>query len=249
MPHDRLRRRRSACKLARLAGLLAMAGLVMTSPSALSAHAQHDPQQLIVEVRLSAPQHDLAFDRRDDRSYTVSTGGAGSRDSRGGASNSQVLETMASVQSFRVRAGEACRVDLPSVQTLQFHVPAPGASAAKPAATAGASGAGAAGVAPSVAGVVAFESVSAFAVRFSVSGNTVTARLQALQLGGVSAPMIGGNAARTPLVLHGTVGAWMALGDTDVLPAWGLTPTADAPTPAQVWVRVRPDPGEAQAPR
>lgn len=236
----------------RLAAALAlgtgMAACLAAGPGARSGapSAARDPQHLIVEVSTRAPDSPPSFERRADRSYVVSTGGAGSRDDSAGSSNGRLLETATPDRLVRVRAGEALRVDLPGVQSLQFHVPVPSGVAPKAAgstanATAG-TGAGPAG--SSVSGDVYFEAVTAFAARFAIAGGHVLITLQPLQVGGVSAPRLttGADSRPEPIVLKGAIGAWIALGDTQLPPARSLTPTAEPPSPASVWVRVRPDP-------
>jgi len=227
------------------------------------------PRHLLVQVRDTAPAGAAGFYRGSDGGYTVSTGGGGARDDRASApasDNATTLSTRASVRDVRVLEGERVRVDLPSVQSLQFHVPvtghgatatggagtaAKGSAGAPPPASSPATGAGSA-AGPAASAVVFFEAVSAFTARFWLAGSRVRVELVPLQAGGVAAPYLvgdpgSGGGRSGPLTVLGRVGEWIALGDTD-LPAGGksLTPTADAPTAPTVWVRVVPDPGALQ---
>jgi hypothetical protein len=221
-------------------------------PDAAAPRGAHEARTLLVEVRDAAPGGHPSFDRAADRSYTVSTGGAGDRDEGpGAASNGYVAGAGSGHWSVRAREGERLRVDLPSVQSLQFHVGARPAGAAQGSASKG--GAGAVlpsggvpvGTAPSpgssVAGVVYFEAVSAFAASFRLQGAKVFVELAPLQAGGVEAPWVAqGPRAPGPLVLEGRVGEWFSLGDTEVAPSRGLSPIAEPPAPAPFWVRVTP---------
>ena len=218
------------------------------------------PQRLLIRVRDSAPGARPNFMHERDRSYTVSTGAGEDRDERVGTAatnNATVVSTSTSVRLLRVLEGEAVRVDLPSLQTLQFHVPlgnraasthASGGAAASstPGATSGAAGASAAGTAGgSASGVVYFEAVSAFAARFALVGsNGVRIELEPLQAGGVAAPFAvapGGQSVRA-VTLLGRVGEWIALGDNDLVTSGkSLTATAQPPSQPTVWVRVEPD--------
>jgi len=223
-----------------------------------AAETAHAPRRLLIQVRDTPPRDTPAFHRQRDGSYTVSTGGGGDRDDRvgaGAADNATVVSTTASVRLVRVLEGESVRVDLPSVQSLQFHVPmaagaapAPGPASHAPAATgAAATAAGAANgnrAGPAVSGVVFFEAVSAFAARFALVGNSVRIDLVPLRAGGVAAPYAvaagGEGAGRVTLV--GRVGEWIALGDTELASSGkSLTVTAEPPSQPSVWVRVDPD--------
>ena len=223
-------------------------------------------RRLLVEVRDTPPQRAGGIRHGADGSYSVSTG-AGDTDERANADdNSTTLSTGNSVRRLHIAEGERVRVDLPSVQSLQFHVPVPGGAtgkaSGKPAATAGAGGAGgvsgaasasgstgsanAAGSAPSVSGVVTFSAVSAFAARFALAGSTVLVELTPLQVGTVSAPYAAAGAAPAKVIVQGRVGQWISLGDTELSnPRTSLNTTPEPITPGSVWVRVQLDPTEA----
>jgi len=230
--------------------LFPCAVLLLSLTRDAAAQAAPQPRNLLVRVRDTAPGTRPNFLHERDRSYTVSTGSGADRDERedAGAGNATVLSTSNSVRLVRVREGEPVRVDLPSVQTLQFHVPlgkagASSRSAAAPGATAGKAPIGALGSAAS--GVVYFEAVSAFAARFALAGGNVRIELVPLQAGGIAAPFVagpGGESARA-IRLFGKVGEWIALGDVDLVPSGkSLSVTAEPPSPPSVWVRVDPDP-------
>lgn len=220
-------------------------------------------RRLLVEVRDTPPQRAGGIRHGADGSYSVSTG-AGDTDERANADdNSTTLSTGNSVRRLHIAEGERVRVDLPSVQSLQFHVPVPGGAtgkaSGKPAATAGAGGvsgaasasgstgsANAAGSAPSVSGVVTFSAVSAFAARFALAGSTVLVELTPLQVGTVSAPYAAAGAAPAKVIVQGRVGQWISLGDTELSnPRTSLNTTPEPITPGSVWVRVQLDPTEA----
>lgn len=230
------------------------------------------PRHLLVQVRDTPPLGHAAVRHGADGSYTVSTGGSGERDERGAQApdNGTTLSTGNSVRRVHIVEGQRVRVDLPAVQSLQFHVPLPAAGNGKRAAgaSAGAASAGtttgtntgttatasgtttgaAASAAPSVSGVVYFDSVAAFAARFALSGSTVRIELQPLRSGTVAAPYAAaaGDGADRPVVVVGRVGEWIALGDTDLQdPGATLNVTAEPPRPASVWVRVDPEAAEA----
>ena len=236
------------------------------------------PQPLIVEVRDSAPAQAPASGRGADGSYSVSTNSAA--DDSDSSGNGTTLATQSSLRRVHVVEGERIRVDLPAVQSLQFHVPLPSgktASAATPtmggartassavgkaagaasgtgtgsgaasgaAATGGSSsatagGSTAAAAAPGASGVVYFEGIAAFAARFFLSGDGVRIELVPLRSGSVEAPYVpaaAGPAGR--IVAYAPLGAWVPLGDSDLqAPGKSLNLTADAPSPAAVWVRV-----------
>ena len=214
--------------------------------------AQAGPQArvLLVRVRDTAPGVSPNFLHERDRSYTVSTGTGGDQDERpdAGASNATVLSTSNSVRLVRVPEGEPIRVDLPSVQTLQFHVPLGKTAAASRAASApGAPGSkapsGATG--PAASAVVYFEAVSAFAARFWLVGSNVRIELVPLLTGGVAAPFVAGSGGETPraVTLLGRVGEWIALGDVNLVSTGkSLSLTAEPPSQPSVWVRVEPEP-------
>lgn len=222
-----------------------------------------EPRRLLVQLRDTPPNDRPSFNRGSDRSYTVSTGGSGDRDDAlppGVPDNGSVVSTSNSTRQLRVGAGERVRVDLPVVQSLQFHVAAGGApdkvfAPGTKGPNAGPSGAvtpgGAEGGDPvrgrvrvPASGVVYFEAVSAFAARFAISGSRVWIELVPLRAGSVQAPAVPGEAGA--IVIQGAVGEWIALGDADVaLGAKSLQPIASAPAPACLWVRVYPDGGPA----
>jgi len=231
---------------------------------ACAAEAARAPRHLLIRVRDTPPRGAPAYHWERDGSYTVSTGGGGDRDDRasaGGADNSAVVSTTTSVRVVRVLEGESVRVDLPSVQSLQFHAPVSAGTATTPAAAGRAGSAPAAsgaapgtsapasskGVAPTVSGVVFFEAVSAFAARFALVGNSVRIQLVPLRTGGVAAPfaVAGGGEGYGSVTLVGRVGEWIALGDTELLSSGkSLSVTAEPPSQPSIWVRVEPDPAD-----
>ncbi|SPJ16728.1 exported hypothetical protein [Burkholderiales bacterium] len=237
--------------------------LLSTTHAGPAAEAVYTPRHLLVRVRDTPPHGAAAFHRERDGSYTVSTGGGGDRDDlapAGAANNATIVSTTGSVRLVRVLEGERVRVDLPSVQSLQFHVPIAGGGAGTPrpaapggrtpsaGATPGAAGGSAArsGSGPAASGVVFFEAVTAFVARFALAPPGVRIELEPLRAGSVAAPYGGTGTDPPPAVtLLGRVGEWIALGDSDVQ-AYGksLNATAEPATPASVWVRVDPDPGD-----
>ncbi len=229
------------------AALLGACGLIAFG----AVHAQ-GTQRLRVQVSDAPPSESTGFVHGADNSYTVSTGGSGVEDRTRGAvhANGTTVATGSSQRELHLREGEPVQVDLPSVQALQFHLPAiaPGAASAAPGAMAGgpaaaSAKAGASGANAGVSGVVTFAAVSAFTARFSLAGGSVRIDLTPLGAGGVSAPWSGVGAPH-PLTLVGRVGEWIALGDPDLSPTAGrLTPSADAPAASPVWVRVYPEGG------
>jgi hypothetical protein len=219
------------------------------------------PRHLLVQVRDTPPQGPASVRHGADGSYAVSTGGGGERDERGAQApdNGSTLSTTNSVRRVHILEGERVRLDLPAVQSLQFHVPLPagaggaprgaaagGSTAGGSAAAAGGAG-GTPGAGPSASGVVYFDAVSAFAARFALAGSTVLIELTPLRAGTVAAPYAAaGGAPDRPVTVSGRVGTWIPLGDTDLQdPARNLSATAEPPRPASVWVRVDP---EAAAP-
>ncbi len=227
-------------------------GLLIGGANAQSGSVPPDkkPRPLLIQVRDAPPTGRPSFHRGADRSYTVSTGGGGDRDDQQaeGVGNAVTLGAGSLVRQIHVLEGERVRVDLPSVQSLQFHAPARLPSAGKSASAAGAApgkaNVGHAGSAypPSASGVVYFEGVSAFAARFGLQGLRVWIELTPLRAGSVAAPVAEGSFGPVgPIILQGRVGEWIALGDTDVLTsAKGLSATAEPVAPAAVWVRIYP---------
>lgn len=205
------------------------------------------PQRLLVQVRDTPPGGAAAIRHGADGSYSVSTGG-GDRDDRADATdNSTTLSTQGSVRRVHVRAGERVRVDLPGLQSLQFHVPvgaAGGPKAAAGSAPATPAAASPGGAAPSISGVVTFEAVTAFAARFTIDGTTVRIELAPLHVDSVAAPYaVAGSGGERAVTLTGRVGQWIALGDTELSPPATRLDEAAAPLrPASVWVRVDPEP-------
>jgi hypothetical protein len=211
----------------------------------------------ILQVRDTPPDGRASFARGADRSYSVSTGGAGERDDSGAAGNGYAIGAGNIQRQMRVREGERLRVDLPAVQSLQFHVPpgppsaaGAGAGAARAAAATGRApstgaappAANAPGTGPGASAVVYFDSVAAFAASLHVSGTRVHIDLVPLRVGGVEAPLIGGaNPNKAPVAAEGRLGEWIALGDAELPPVRSLSPTPEPPSPASVWVRVLPD--------
>jgi len=218
-----------------------------------AAEPVHAPRHLLIRVRDTPPGGGSpAFHRERDGSYTVSTGGGGDRDDRpaAGAGNGAVVSTTENVRLVRVLEGESVRVDLPAVQSLQFHVPAGAGTASagrgtvSPGAAASASGKAAT---PAVSGVIYFDAVSAFAARFALVGNSVRIELVPLQSGSVAAPfaVAGGGEGPGRVLLVGRVGEWIALGDTELLSSGkSLSVTAEPASQPSVWVRVEPDPAD-----
>lgn len=214
--------------------------------------------RLAVHVRDAAPDSRPSFHRGRDNSYTVSTGGGGDRDDRldERPDNGYVVGVHGAERVVHLAEGEAVRVDLPGLQSIQFHLPLsaasahgpgaaakPAASSAAPVSATGSSAAGAAGSAgesaPSAAGVVYFDSVRACVARFYLDGAKVEIRLKPLRGGTLGAPHApAGPADAAEVRLHGALGAWIALGDDEVAPAKSLNATALPATPASVWVRV-----------
>lgn len=223
------------------------AALLLGFVPAHAGQAGQGPRSLLVRVRDTAPGATPNFLRERDGSYTVSTGQGGDRDLRAGAAaadNSTLLSTSSSVRVLRVREGEPVRVDLPQVQTLQFHVPT-GKSTA-PSQSARASGAARA-LTPSAAGVVFFEAVASFSARFALMGDSVRIELVPMQAGGVAAPfaVAGGAESVRAVTLVGRAGEWIALGDSDLVTSGqSLSVTAELPSQPTVWVRVDPDAAE-----
>lgn len=248
-----------------LAALIApaLAGALALWAPAHAAAAPAAPRALLVQVRDTPPSAGASFRRGQDNSYTVSTGGTGaSEDARPnpGPDNSTTVSTGNARRVLRLLEGERVRVDLPAVESLQFHVPLgargaagrPGSAgtAVLPAASSGGSadassadgaGASAAGAGPGATGVLTFASVAAFSARFYLQGERVRVELTPLRAGGVAAPLVGGTDAPRPVTVMGTVGAWFALGDPDLAsPARQLTPGAAPAGASGVWVRVLP---------
>ena len=221
---------------------------------ALSAVASPDPapQRLLVQVRDTPPQGAGAIRHGADGSYSVSTGGGDGDERADATGNATTLSTRGSVRRVHVRAGERVRVDLPGLQSLQFHVPLGTAGGPKPAAgsTAGAAAAstgatpGGPASAPAVSGVVTFEAITAFAARFWLDGSSVRIELAPLRLDAVAAPYaVAGTTGERAVTLQGRVGQWIALGDTELSPpARRLDEGPEPVRPASVWVRVVPEP-------
>ncbi|HYA65959.1 MAG TPA: hypothetical protein VEE84_04685 [Burkholderiaceae bacterium] len=241
--------------------VLGSAAILLGSNPTNAQNLGRAPHQLLIRVRNTAPGTNPNFLHERDGSYTVSTGAGEDRDERSRApNNAQVVSTSASVRLVRVREGEPVRVDLPSVQTLQFHVP-PGKSFAQPRATVppggpsqatagttpGASNSRPVGPpsTPATSAVVYFEAVSAFAARFALVGNGgIRIDLVPMQAGEVAAPYAvapGGEGVRAAVVF-GRVGEWIALGDMELVSSGkSLNVTAEPPSQPSVWVRVEPD--------
>ena len=216
-----------------------------------AAQAAPQPRNLLVQVRDTAPGARPNFLHERDRSYTVSTGSGADRDERegAGANNATVLSTSNSVRLVRVREGEPVRVDLPTVQTLQFHVPLGKSATSSGAASTPGNGVAKVPIgasAPAASGVVYFEAISAFAARFALLGSNVRIELMPLQAGAVAAPFVAapGGASPRAVTLIGRMGEWIALGDVDLVSTGKtLTVTAEPPSQPTVWVRVVADPG------
>jgi hypothetical protein len=219
-----------------------------------------EPRHLLVQVRDTAPLGPAAIRHGADGSYAVSTGGGGERDERGARApdNAVTLSTSSRVRRVHILEGQRVRLDLPAVQSLQFHVPIPGAGAGKGGGAGVGSGSTAAGTAggtgaASASGVVYFEAVSGFAARFAVAGSAVTIELTPLRAGTVAPPPYSASAAASAadapdrvVTVAGRLGEWIALGDTDLQdPGRNLNATAEPTSPASVWVRVDPEAADA----
>ena len=220
--------------------------------TALPAAPDAGPRPLRVQVRDSAPGETGSVRRGADGSTTVSTAGDGHATAAGPADNGTTLSTGSVLRELVVLEGEPVRVDLPAVQSLQFHVPMVRPGGPPAGAPPGTPPGPAAGTPAGAAGVLYFEAVAAFSARFSISGNQAQVTLVPLRTGSVAAPWIDGagntGAAGTrPVVLAGRIGDWISLGDSN-LPRGGRTlmPTAEPPLPAAVWVRVLPAAAAAQ---
>ena len=242
--------------------LLGLLGSSLAAPPAPAAAVPADPpppRVLLVQVREHSADALGAARRGADNSYTVSTQGGGDRDTRATADdNGSTVSTGGGVHVLRVLEGERLRVDLPAVQSLQFHVPAAslpgnasrtaatGAPGSRGAGAGSAGGAAAAAAGSAVSGVVYFEAVAAFSVRFALDGARVRIELQPLQAGRVAAPLVlpsgATDPAPVPMLISGRVGEWIALGDTALAGgARSLLPIAQAPSAPGVWVRVEPE--------
>jgi hypothetical protein len=229
--------------------------MLLTAAGAAAAADPPPPRRLIVDVRDTPPQRAAAIRYGADGSYSVSSGG-GDRDDRAHSAvnaddsavdNSTTVSTGNAVRRVHITQGERVRVDLPSVQSLQFHLPVPGVAAGRTAAgAAGPNGtASAAAATPAVSGVVTFAAVSAFTARFSLAGSTVRVELTPLQSGTVSAPYAAAGAPAATVTVQGRVGQWIALGDTELSNSGAtLNATPDPIQPASVWVRVQPEPAD-----
>jgi hypothetical protein len=233
-----------------LGSSLCVAGLSAKAPSSAAQAARVGKQapavqRLLVLVRETPPTGRPSFHRGADRSFTVSTGGSGDRDDsqvQVGGDNGVTLGAGNAIRQVHLREGERVRLELPALQSLQFHL-AGRAGAASNAAPTGVAGGNAS--APSASGLVYFEAVSAFTARFALHGSAVRVELVPLRSGSVAAPWIdasGVSGGSGPIVLQGRVGEWIALGDS-ALAASGksLNATAESPRPAALWVRVFPE--------
>jgi len=206
-----------------------------------------EPRHLLIDVRDTPPSRDAPSGRGADGSFSVSTGDSPDAGDRAG--NGTTLATNSTLRHVRVTEGERIRVDLPSVQSLQFHVPiAPGRGTAS---APGVTSAGGAAAGAGASGVVYFEGVSAFAARFFVDGKRVTVELIPLRLGSIEAPFVPvTNGPSGSVLTGGLLGQWLPLGDAGgQAPGRALTETADAPSPASVWVRVSLDTDQEPAGR
>ncbi len=224
-------------------GLLLM---LMALPAPAAAPAR-PPRHLLVDVRDTPPAAVVRSGRGADHSYTVSTGGAD--DAAGAPGNASTVSTQTSIRRVRVVEGERIRVDLPAVQSLQFHVPLGAATGGRGHGAAPSAPAAAGGAADPAAtsGVVYYEGVAAFSARFYLRGDTVTVELVPLQRGSVSAPFVpaaGGSGAA--VLASAAVGEWLPLGDSDLDTTGNtLNENPDPPSPASLWVRIFPDPDDA----
>jgi hypothetical protein len=240
--------------------VLALLGTVAVIPgtdAAPGGSAPPPPRRLLVQVRDTPPEGPASIRHGSDGAYSVSTGSGADRDDRGALApdNATTVSTSNHVRRLHLVAGERVRVDLPAVQSLQFHLgaaaaPGGGKGGGNTAAAApGSAGTGSAAAGgPAASGVVYFEAVTAFAARFLVAGPTVRIELAPLHRGEVAAPYAAsGSPAARSVTLTGRLGQWIALGDTDLgAPGKSLNATAEPTTPAAVWVRVDPDTSGAE---
>ncbi|BAP90028.1 putative uncharacterized protein [Burkholderiales bacterium GJ-E10] len=182
--------------------------------------------------------------RGADNGYSVSTdegGGGAEADATNGADGSTSVSVNTHIARYEVVEGEVVRMNLPSVQSLQFYAPIAGTGAAPGTAAANAGTAATQGIGPGVGGAVFFQGVSAFSVRFAVQGREVVADLLPLQIGGVAAPYgYGVQNKPRPFRIHGRVGQWIELGEPGTQTTQTLGAVPDGAPSTGVWVKVLP---------
>ncbi len=178
-----------------------------------------------------------------DNGYSVSTdqgGGGGEADATNGADGSTSASVNTHIARYEVVEGEVVRMNLPSVQALQFYAPIAGAGASGAAVANSAMGT-MQGIGPGVGGAVFFQGVSAFSVRFAVQGHEVVADLLPLQIGGVAAPYgYGVQNKPRPFRIRGRVGQWIELGEPGTQTTQALGAVPDGAPSTGVWVKVLP---------
>jgi hypothetical protein len=239
-----------------------IAGSLRIAP-AFAGPVEVPSRPLLVRVSDHAPGSQGGMLRGIDNSWTLSTSGAGRSSDGSVQGNAMTLSTSPGERVLHLLEGERFVLDLPAVQSLQFHVPIPqpgGAStpAGKaPHATAAPAAVVAAGSAPvpGVQGIVYFEAVTAFSARVRLQGRRVLLELKPVLAGSVRAPQEA--QASVPAVTTVTsagqpaaitvefeIGKWAGLGGGDgeasASPGARLSPapaTSDA-----LWIRVDPDP-------
>lgn len=180
-----------------------------------------------------------------DNGYSVSTdsgGGAAEADATNGADGSTSVSVNTHIARYEVVEGEVVRMNLPSVQSLQFYAPIASAGAGTSGAAAANSATGTTqGIGPGVGGAVFFQGVSAFSVRFAVQGREVIADLLPLQIGGVAAPYgYGVQNKPRPFRIRGQVGQWIELGEPGTQTTQTLGAVPDGAPSTGVWVKVLP---------
>ena len=183
--------------------------------------------------------------RGADNGYSVSTdegGGGAEADATNGADGSTSVSVNTHIARYQVVEGEVVRMNLPSVQSLQFYAPIAGTGASTSGAAAADSGMAATqGIGPGVGGAVFFQGVSAFSVRFAVQGREVVADLLPLQIGGVAAPYgYGVQNKPRPFRIRGQVGQWIELGEPGTQTTQTLGAVPDGAPSTGVWVKVLP---------
>jgi hypothetical protein len=108
----------------RIAFLLCAGVAAGTASGAAFAGPGAPPRHLLVQVRDTPPQGPAAIRHGADGSYSLSTGSGADRDDRGALApdNATVLSTSNRLRRVHLVEGERVRVDLPAVQSLQFHL-------------------------------------------------------------------------------------------------------------------------------
>ncbi len=179
-----------------------------------------------------------------DNGYSVSTdpgGGGGEANAVNGADGSTSVSVNTHIARYQVVEGEVVRMNLPSVQSLQFYAPIAGPGVSSSVAAANSGAAAAQGIGPGVGGAVFFQGVSAFSVRFAVQGREVVADLLPLQIGGVAAPYgYGVQDKPRPFRIRGRVGRWIELGEPGTQTTQTLGAVPDGAPSTGVWVKVLP---------